>query len=311
MNRKENDVGIKYKSGDSYSSVCPYDVDDVYLTFSETNPATRWPGTTWALVAAGTFLVAGAASGTYKVGNTGGEAAHTLTVSEMPRHRHALTWKLSDYASGNPQSHTSDWNIPSSTMQYTEYEGGGASHNNMPPYIACYMWRRTGGGVSPCSDAVEGGVACRLASTSENSRSKRALTGTASAHGGSATSYALRTGRTLRQIGPEPLGSFTRKTGSSSVPARRTGSVPREGLRPSQSRTTRCRLITISGISEARRKSATVSPALPAASSPASLRRLPAPLSASATREAGNRTRTVLRMSQYTFGGAFHRKAVA
>ena len=26
---------------------CPYDIDDVYVTFSNTEPAQRWPGTTW------------------------------------------------------------------------------------------------------------------------------------------------------------------------------------------------------------------------------------------------------------------------
>lgn len=25
----------------------------------------------------------------------------------------------------------------------TSSEGGGAAHNNMPPYLACYVWQRT------------------------------------------------------------------------------------------------------------------------------------------------------------------------
>lgn len=139
-------TALSYRQNGAKKSLCPYAVGDVYITMSAVNPATRWDDTTWELVAAGTFLVAGAASGTYKVGNTGGEAAHTLTVSEMPRHRHALTWNLANYDSGNPEFHTSDWNVPNSVSQYTEYEGGGAAHNNMPPYVACYMWKRTGGG---------------------------------------------------------------------------------------------------------------------------------------------------------------------
>ena len=34
---------------------------------------------------------------------------------------------------------TSDNNDPS---EYTAYTGGGSSHENMPPYIAAYCWRR-------------------------------------------------------------------------------------------------------------------------------------------------------------------------
>lgn len=139
-------MGIKYKNGDAYSAVCPYGVDDVYVTFSSVNPATRWPGTTWTLVTAGTFLVAGASSGTYKVGNTGGEATHKLTIDEMPSHTHNIGFRFADYGSANPETHTTDWNKPSNTNEFTYSAGGNAAHNNMPPYIACYMWRRTGGG---------------------------------------------------------------------------------------------------------------------------------------------------------------------
>ena len=153
MNRKESDVGIKYKNGNAYSTVCPYDVDDVYVTFSSVNPATRWPGTTWTLVTAGTFLVAGASSGTYEVGNTGGEAAHVITNGEMPSHNHI--WYLGGKErvgydiSGSAGSFVAG--LASKTATSGDAitigsTGGGAAHNNMPPYIACYMWRRTGGG---------------------------------------------------------------------------------------------------------------------------------------------------------------------
>jgi hypothetical protein len=30
----------------------------------------------------------------------------------------------------------------SSTNYYTDYEGGGQPHNNMPPYITKYCWER-------------------------------------------------------------------------------------------------------------------------------------------------------------------------
>lgn len=37
------------------------------------------------------FIVGAGSS--YSVGNTGGEATHTLTIAEMPRHKHAFTGK--------------------------------------------------------------------------------------------------------------------------------------------------------------------------------------------------------------------------
>lgn len=40
------------------------------------------------------------------------------------------------YASYNPESSLA-------LSGYTGRTGGGMQHNNMPPYIAIYMWRRT------------------------------------------------------------------------------------------------------------------------------------------------------------------------
>lgn len=75
---------VKVQSGGGKSVLCPYDAGDLYFTLSDTDPSARWPGTKWELLAAGTFVCAGAASGAYAVGSTGGEAAHVLTVDEMP-----------------------------------------------------------------------------------------------------------------------------------------------------------------------------------------------------------------------------------
>lgn len=112
-----------------------YPVGSVYSSYTSTSPASRFGGSWTAITGAFPYYNAGT--------GTGGSNSHTLTIGEMPRHRHALTWKLSDYDSGNPEFHTSDWNVPGSVLQYTEYEGGGAAHNNMPAYQTLYAWRRT------------------------------------------------------------------------------------------------------------------------------------------------------------------------
>lgn len=85
------------------------------------------------------------AGDTYTAGATGGEAAHTLTVEELPAHTHVA------FAYGNTsiQGGGTDQNykaIKTSTFDGTQKStgssGNNATHNNMPPYFAVYIWRR-------------------------------------------------------------------------------------------------------------------------------------------------------------------------
>lgn len=106
------------------------------------NPNTSWGGT-WVEDSAGKVLVA-QNSGTFAtVGATGGEETHTLTVSEIPSHRHSTTKAGSQ---GKAQAQTSGssgyaWNADSGGR--TGYEGGGGAHNNLQPYIVVKRWHRT------------------------------------------------------------------------------------------------------------------------------------------------------------------------
>lgn len=120
-----------------------YPVGSIYISANSTNPGQLFGGT-WQQIT-GRFLLA--AGGGYTAGATGGEATHTLTENEMPRHRHEsangrsiMTW----VGSGGNQSTqgSSDGNLlgPSAAVSYT---GGGTAHNNMPPYLVVYVWQRT------------------------------------------------------------------------------------------------------------------------------------------------------------------------
>ena len=94
------------------------------------------------------FLLA--AGDSYEAGSTGGEATHTLTVAELATHSHDIiadgTGKRVGYNDGNVDSnyvrndYTDTGNIGN---QYVTNEvGGNQAHNNMPPYLTVYMWRR-------------------------------------------------------------------------------------------------------------------------------------------------------------------------
>ncbi|MFR7544803.1 MAG: phage baseplate protein [Clostridia bacterium] len=76
-----------------------------------------------------------------EVEKTGGEKKHTLTTAEMPSHYHNIA------ISGGSDAGTMDRIMLDgygSARWYsnTRATGGAQAHNNMPPYITCYMWKR-------------------------------------------------------------------------------------------------------------------------------------------------------------------------
>ena len=144
-----------------YADLAAYPVGAIYISTVSTSPASLFGGT-WTQIK-DRFL--------YSVGDTafagqqGGEISHTLTVNEMPGHYHSLahtgdhpsfsvTWGNINASVEAPSavmvSHTPGQALTSSNSlvvfqdsdYITAYSGGGAAHNNMPPYLSVYMWQR-------------------------------------------------------------------------------------------------------------------------------------------------------------------------
>lgn len=119
-----------------------YPVGSIYMSLSSTDPKTLFGGT-WERLKDRFLLAAG---DKYSVGATGGEATHTLTKDEMPSHNHYAAVSGGTDSYGQNRTAISSFTIK--TQGYSDSStifstGGGNAHNNMPPYLAVYMWKRT------------------------------------------------------------------------------------------------------------------------------------------------------------------------
>lgn len=126
-----------------------YPVGTLYhTTASAFDPAAAWGGT-WERIKDRFLLAAGTA---YAGGSTGGEATHKLTAQEMPSHTHTM-YVNNDGSSSSWSPTAGEYLIKPDgvTTSKKNYQGklaqNGAgldqAHNNMPPYLAVYIWKRT------------------------------------------------------------------------------------------------------------------------------------------------------------------------
>ena len=130
-----------------------YPVGSIYMSVGSTSPQALFGGT-WERIEDHFLLASGT---TYAAGASGGEAVHQLTADEMPGHTHELRgWIFSGaassqgykyglpYQSGNGRMNP--MNDPYNTSQVpwgNVAAGGDQPHNNMPPFLAVYIWKRT------------------------------------------------------------------------------------------------------------------------------------------------------------------------
>ena len=138
-----------------------YPVGSIYMSVNSTSPEVLFGGT-WEQVQ-GRFLLG--MSSSYPAGSQGGEATHTLTRNEIPNHGHYLG-QMGNTSRMLPTNNAT--NDPSQEYYVTEVESSGSTylkpnvtwggyltagtlfdtpydqpHNNMPPYLSVYIWKRT------------------------------------------------------------------------------------------------------------------------------------------------------------------------
>lgn len=138
-----------------------YPVGSFYISAKSTNPATLFGGT-WEQIQ-GKFLLGRSSS--YPAGSIGGEATHKLTTDELPTHIHEVMEERNTsyvYPSSRINSATSSTGnyaliLNNTTNGYVTEQREGIGriltgdyiqtrdqpHNNMPPYLSVYIWKRT------------------------------------------------------------------------------------------------------------------------------------------------------------------------
>jgi len=144
-----------------------YPVGAVFIAVVSTNPSSLLGFGTWSAFGTGRMLVGidSSDSDFNTVEETGGAKTVTLSASQIPEHTHSLY--VSEYQGGDDcawsngasSGHVGGNNINRNTRTSSANSSkgalitggsaqelgtsGGSAHDNMPPYIAVYMWKRT------------------------------------------------------------------------------------------------------------------------------------------------------------------------
>ena len=116
-----------------------YPIGSIYISIVETNPKDLFGFGEWEQIK-DTFLLS--AGDTYIAGATGGEATHKLTINEMPSHSHTLQNPVGP-TGGSVAGYVWSQQIENWGNMAAKAVGGSQPHNNMPPYLTVYMWKRT------------------------------------------------------------------------------------------------------------------------------------------------------------------------
>lgn len=114
-----------------------YPIGSIYFSTSSTSPSSIIGGT-WSQI---TNAVIRGSGGGYK-----GSDTHTLTINEMPSHRHVgnTSWGV-QVASGGGYNGTISGSWVAGLLEEVRYPdtGGGAAFSVLPRYYGCYIWYRT------------------------------------------------------------------------------------------------------------------------------------------------------------------------
>lgn len=130
-------AGVIRVGGDS-GALSSYPVGSFFLSRVSTSPAELFGGV-WEQIK-DTFLLA--AGDIYSAGTTGGEATHTLNINQIPIHDHFVYMGTGNENPAGVWGNVSVSPLTNTSKSVTSSTGGSQPHNNMPPYLAVYVWQR-------------------------------------------------------------------------------------------------------------------------------------------------------------------------
>ena len=134
-----------------------YPIGAIYLSTTAGSPSSLLGFGTWAQIEDKFLLAAGS---TYDAGDTGGAATVKLSKANLPAvsgtiamHSQGVATNIHDatgcFSSGLTNENkyraggTETSGAPSIGRINFSNGGSGTAHNNMPPYLAVYIWKRT------------------------------------------------------------------------------------------------------------------------------------------------------------------------
>lgn len=144
-----------------------YPIGSIYMSVNPTNPSLYFGGV-WEEIN-DVFLLA---QGNHEAGEVGGEEKHKLSIGELPSHNHKTVGHIFGtfpvWVTNSQKSYLKDPNLkPQFIVESIDNEingpyfldrfndtidgvskwdtgtsGNDTPHNNMPPYLSVYMWKR-------------------------------------------------------------------------------------------------------------------------------------------------------------------------
>ena len=156
------------KAEDIFNKKSDYPIGSICMFKADIDPNELYGGT-WVRIK-GKFIL-GADDSIYPLGSEGGEAVHTLTENEMPSHNHGKKplvgsmWNIASQSANHNLAAAKDGIVSTAMVEGHGYAvnstteavvdgfeidashehdsvGGGQPHNNMPPYVALYIWTK-------------------------------------------------------------------------------------------------------------------------------------------------------------------------